>query len=134
MKADNSAAHRKLVADVRSKYGREPDLTLWLNSKGRWDAGEFKSTPGLGKGTADLIGVLTLKLLVKTGSGPGEDRWREFGILLAGEAKTGTGKLRPDQEMFMDLVLRRGGYAFVFTTVEEFGVHLNRARSGEWVQ
>lgn len=128
MKADNSAAHRLLVQETRKALGREPDLTLWLNSKGRWDAGEFKSTPGLGKGTADIVGCLTVEVLlvVEPMTAPAF----RFGRFIALEAKTGSGRLSAEQKLFIELVRRRGGFASIFSTVDEARACIDRARQG----
>jgi len=122
VKADNSAAHRLLVQETRKALGREPDLTLWLNAKGRWDAGEFKATPGLGKGSADIIGILCMGDAL----GPGQD----CGRFVALEAKTGTGRVSPEQKLFIELVRKRGGFAATFSTVDEARACIERARQG----
>lgn len=141
MKADNSAAHRLLIVETRKALGREPDFTMWLNSKGRWDAGEFKSTPGLGKGTADLIGILSVSTCLFDDGGfidgscghsvHMQIQKTTLGRFVALEAKTGTGRLSPEQRMFFELVRSRGGFAAVFSTVDEARACLDRARAGE---
>jgi len=129
VKADNSAAHRLLVQETRKALGREPDLTLWLNSKGRWDAGEFKSTPGLGKGSADIIGCLTVRAAVWDVT-RNDNRTTDVGRFIALEAKTGSGRVSPEQKLFIELVRKRGGFAATFSTVDEARACIERARQG----
>lgn len=132
MKADNSAAHRVLVQETRKELGREPDLTLWLNSKGRWDAGEFKSTPGLGKGSSDIVGALTIKVTIIESDGLPPVYFDPIAIarFIALEAKTGTGRVSPEQKLFIELVRKRGGFAATFSSVEEARACIARARRG----
>lgn len=125
---NQSAAHHKLVADTRKALGREPDLTLYLNSKGRWDAGAFKSNPGLGTGTYDLVGMLTVEVAVYDHD---DTRPQPIARFIALEAKTGKATESKEQVLFGELVRRRGGFAAVFHSVKEAVACIERARRGE---
>lgn len=113
----STAEHTKLVNDTRLELGLEQDFTIWLNAKVTYVDGQPRAKPGLGKGSADLIGILNSPL----------DRGR----FVALEAKTGGATTTKEQRMFMDLVRRRGGFAAVFHTVEEAKAALQRAREGK---
>lgn len=105
--------HTQLIADTRIALGKEPDFTLWLNAKVTWTKGQPRAKPGLGRGSTDLIGILSPQ-----------------GRLVALEGKTGGAVPSKEQKLFMNLVRRRGGFAAVFHTVEEARDALDRARRG----
>lgn len=108
----------QLLADVRQALGREPDLTLWRNNTGGVETtgrgGRDRLVRyGLCRGSADLVGIL----------GP-------HGRLLALECKTATGRTTPEQDLFLDLVRSRGGFAAVVRSVEDARAAIDRARQG----
>lgn len=105
--------HNELVDSILSRFGREPDVTLWRNAKSAVVRGVPRALPGLGVGSSDLIGVLA-----------------PSGRMLAIEVKTGGAVESPRQHAFAELVRRRGGFATVVHSVEEFGDALARARTG----
>lgn len=107
--------HTQLVADTRLELGREPDFTIWSNSKVTFTRGKRVAKPGLQVGASDLIGILSPQ-----------------GRLVALEAKTGDAVPSREQRLFMALVRRRGGFAAVFRTKEEARAALERARRGEF--
>lgn len=111
--ANHNVEHSELVHATRLALGREPDFTLWNNSKVTMVDGEPRATPGLTKGASDLLGIL-----------------EPHGRLVALEAKTGAGQLNPDQRLFFELVRKRGGFAAVFHSVDEARAALERARAG----
>jgi hypothetical protein len=89
-----------------------PGLVLWRNSTGVADtASGSKQRFGLCKGSSDLIGILD-------------------GRFVAIEIKSETGKLRPEQVLFLDLVRKFGGFACVVRSVEEFRAAIERAKLG----
>lgn len=100
----------QLQQQIRLALGREPDLVLWRNSVGVAETDGRKQRFGLCRGSSDLIGI-----------GPG-------GILFALEVKTPTGRVSPEQQMFIDLVNRRGGFAAVVRSVDEARQALTAAR------
>lgn len=116
---NNTTAHSDLVASIRLCLGREPDLVLWLNRPEhveRWNpsaGGAMHSTSGLPRGSADLVGILSPS-----------GRWISL------EVKTGRGELRPDQQLHLELVRKRGGFAAVVRSEDEAVAAINRARTG----
>ena len=109
-----TADHTELVAEIRKALGREPDFTLWLNSKPSVRNGKVIAKPGLVKGAADLVGILA-----------------PLGRFVALEAKTGNARLMPHQRLFLDLVRKRGGFAAEVRSVDDARDALERARRGE---
>jgi len=106
--------HTVLVTATRIELGREPDFTLWPNSKVTYVDGQPRAKPGLCKGASDLIGVLAPN-----------------GRIVALEAKTGGATTTKEQKMFLELIRKRGGFAAVFHSVEEARAALERARRGQ---
>lgn len=100
----------QLQQQIRLALGREPDLVIWRNSVGVAETNGRKQRFGLCKGSADLIGI-----------GPG-------GRFFALEIKTLTGRIRPEQQLFVDLVNRRGGFAAIVRSVDEAWQALTAAR------
>lgn len=126
---NQSEAHTALVNEVLKRYGREPDLVLWRNSKVRMVRGQPRAMPGLCTGASDIVGIVACDLgTVVDGDFP-------YGVLAIGrfialEAKTGDAKPTREQRMFLELVRKKGGFAAVFRSVEEFGACIERARMG----
>jgi len=100
----------QLQQEIRIALGREPDLVLWRNSVGVAQTDGRAQRFGLCKGSSDLIGI-----------GPG-------GLFFALEIKTKTGRIQPQQQLFVDLVNRRGGFAAVVRSVDEAWQALTAAR------
>lgn len=69
---------------------------------------------GLAKGSSDCIGIVQTP---------------RAGIFLAAEFKTVRGRVSLEQQMFLDLVNRRGGVGGVVRSVEEMGILIDRARA-----
>lgn len=113
----SSEAHTRLVSDARLRFGAEPDLVLWSNSKVTMVRGVPVAKPGLQVGASDIIGVLRMP------SGVGR--------FCAFEAKTGGARASAAQRRFQELVRGMGGFACTFRSVEEFWAALQRARLGE---
>jgi len=65
--------------------------------------GVYRVKPGLGTGSSDLIGILA-----------------PSGKLVAIEMKSATGTCTPEQELFLALVRKSGGIAFVCRSVDDF--------------
>ena len=63
----------------------------------------YRVKPGLGTGSSDLIGILA-----------------PSGKLVAIEMKSATGTCTPEQELFLALVRKSGGIAFVCRSVDDF--------------
>ena len=143
-------SERDVLHDIREALGQEPDLVLWRNGVG---AGEFVegrevqraldllrmgktidaagllttvldsarfAKYGLPKGSADIVGILTMVL-------EGE----LYGIFFALEVKSGRGRTSDEQDRWLALVRRMGGFATVVRSVQEAKEALARARKGE---
>lgn len=103
---------------VRLALGREPDLVIWRNETGvaehldrRGRKGHVRY--GLCRGSSDLIGIL-----------------KPSGRFFALELKTAIGKVTDEQDLFLRLIRRMGGFACVVRSVEEARDALTRAREG----
>jgi hypothetical protein len=110
---NRSNDHTVLLNEIRQELGDEPDFTLWLNSKVTMRQGKPIAKPGLVKGSSDLLGILEPQ-----------------GRIVALEAKTGNAKPSADQQMFLNLVRKRGGFAAVVRSVDDARSALARARLG----
>lgn len=107
---------RELQHEIRLAVGSLPDVCIWRNETGQAKHIGPRGRPqhvryGLCVGSADLIGV-----------GPG-------GRFLALEIKTETGRVTPEQTMFLDLVRSKGGIAAVVRSVDEALAVIEAARS-----
>ena len=92
---------------MRLALGAEKDLVLWRNSTGadgEWSArgGVRHMRYGLARGSADLVGILA-----------------PHRRLVALEVKTPTGRVAPEQEQWLELVRRMGGFACVVRSVAD---------------
>ncbi len=95
---------RDIQHAIRLASSRIPGLTLWRQGVGvATTADGRKQRFGLCVGSSDLVGVLA-----------------PSGRFVAVEVKTDTGRLRPEQELFLALVRRSGGIAFVARSVDDF--------------
>lgn len=109
-----SPQEREVQHAIRLALGRAPDLTLWRNNTGALkDATGRLVRYGLAVGSADLIGILA-----------------PAGRLVALEVKTASGRTTADQDLFLDLVRRRGGFAAVVRSADDALAALDRARAG----
>jgi hypothetical protein len=91
----------QIQSTIHRTLAKRPDVRLFRNhvgkvrgSDGRWH------TFGLAPGSADLIG------------------WAQ-GRFLSIEVKSATGRVRPDQQNWMNVVNAHGGIAFVARSAEE---------------
>lgn len=116
---------------IRIALGDEPDLVLWRNTTGQteeWNPSDGSARTlryGLAVGSADLVGILRVSVI------PVFDRSMSFGRFFALEVKTPTGRVRPEQTQWLELVRRMGGFAAVVRSVDEAKAALARARNGE---
>lgn len=126
----------ELVAELRAELGRESDLVLWRNHTGVAERGGRTQRFGLVRGGSDLVGILTTHVWI---GNPDRcpppltqrpARLVTFGRWFALEAKTARGRVSREQEMFLDLVRARGGFAAVVRSVQDGWAALARARAG----
>lgn len=110
---------RETLHAIRLDLGRELDLVLFRNAAGVFDA--FNETTGkaqkvrtgLTVGASDLLGILA-----------------PFGRWFALEVKTDKGRVSKEQEQFLALIRRMGGFGAVVRSVDDARAALNRARMG----
>lgn len=90
---------------IRLALGSRPDVRLFRNHVGvvKDERGRVHSF-GLRKGSADLIGWV---------------RINNIAVFLSIEIKTATGRVRPEQQQWMDNINKSGGIAFVARNEEE---------------
>jgi hypothetical protein len=131
--------------DIRLALGKLDNLVLWRNETGAYASGctvnDLRTvlallgdgkvsaavmcleswtrsaqwvSYGLCRGSADLIGII-----------------KPTGRFFALELKTKTGKATEEQELFLALVNRLGGYAALARSVDEALSHVKRAAAGE---
>lgn len=84
---------------------------------------------GLGDGSADLIGILSLSVLLTRPDG--SQVCQTTGRFVALEVKKPGGRVEPEQEAWLEAVRRAGGFAAVVHSPEEALAALDRARRGE---
>ena len=100
---------------VRLQLGREPGVVLWRNNVGtaeHWTPrGVQRVRYGLAPGSADLVGIVD-------------------GRFFALELKAPGGRVAPEQEQWMALVRRGGGFACVVRSVDEARAAVVRCRAG----
>ena len=109
---------------IRLELGKLPDLVLWRNSTGVTQDEERKRRYGLCVGSADLVGILRMPLVVAGVDGASIGRW------IALEVKSARGRTSPEQDKFLSLVRRMGGFAAVVRSVGEAIAAIERARAG----
>ena len=128
-------AERDVLHDIREALGLEPDLVLWRNNTGVFDDGRGgKVRTGLGTGSADLVGILTVTV-------PeihfGTVHEYSLGRFFALEVKRNhyhhcrRGRTSEEQDRWLALVRTMGGFASVVRSVQEAKASLARARRGE---
>ncbi|HEX4932379.1 MAG TPA: VRR-NUC domain-containing protein [Gemmatimonadaceae bacterium] len=89
-----------------------PGLVLWRNNVGTaLHADGRRVVYGLAPGSADLVGCLD-------------------GRFVALEVKTATGRVRPEQSVWLACVRSVGGFAAVVRSVDEAREAVTRARAG----
>lgn len=82
---------------------------------------------GLCVGSSDIIGIVGLERIEPIDTMHAR-RLPPRGIFLALEVKTQTGRIRPEQQQFLDLVNRRGGVGRVVRSVDDARAAINEAR------
>jgi len=102
----------QLQDSIRLALAHEPDLVLWRNNVGVAEQRGARVRYGLATGSADLIGCLA-------------------GRFVALEIKTATGRARPEQTQWLELVRRYGGFAAIVRSVDEARAAIARARCGD---
>ncbi len=107
---------KELANRIRTEVSRGP-VRLFQNVVGLAYVRRGSSTyeplrVGLGVGTSDLIGLVSVTVTPDMVG-------KKFAQFLAVEVKTETGRIRPEQQRFIDAVNELGGRAFVARSVQE---------------
>ena len=118
-------AETGLSAAIQDALALEPGLLLFRNSTGLFRAHGHRVRAGLGNGSADLIGLLTVG--VRPNSSSPAAPWGRF---MALEVKRPGEKPEPHQDAWLASVRERGGFAAVVRSVDEARAAVTRARSG----
>jgi hypothetical protein len=99
---------------IRLALGQEPDVRVWRNECGVAVHRGRHVRYGLVRGSSDLILIL-----------------KPLGRFLALEVKLPKGRISVEQEQFLEVVRRFGGFGAVVRSVEDARAALDRARRGE---
>ena len=115
-----SALERDIQHEIRIALGQDRRLVIWRNNTGTAERAIGTRTVrmryGLCVGSADLVGIVTLP------SGVGR--------FIALEVKQSNGRTTEEQDMFLALVRRMGGFAAVVRSVDEARAAIDRAVAG----
>lgn len=91
-------SERILQDRIRAAIAALPDARVWRNNVGLDQKRGVKY--GLGRGSPDLVGIVA-------------------GRFVGLEVKTATGRVRPEQTVWLDMIRRLGGVAGVARSVED---------------
>lgn len=110
----------QLLAEIRLALGRDPRVVLWRNNVGtaRHDGTDRPVQYGLCVGSSDLIGIVTMAT-------------DSMGRFFALEVKLPTGRVSREQQLFLALVNRRGGYACIVRSVDDARAAVDAAHRGD---
>ena len=104
--------HKNRKNRIRLALGRRQDVVMWNNESGVASYGNHTVRYGVGKGGADLIGIL------------------ETGQFIALEVKTGGARCTKHQRMFLALVKKFGGWSAVVRSVDDANREIDLALRG----
>ena len=104
-------SEQTIQQNIRLALGTRPDLRLFRNNTGTLKDQHGRPVQfGLCKGSADLIGWRTVTI---TPDMVGQ----QVAVFTSIEVKTPTGKLRPEQQQWLNVVQANGGIAGVARSV-----------------
>ena len=109
----SKATEGDIRREIEIALSQQGLVRVFLNAQYSGPARGGYTRAGLGTGTADLVGYVL-------GSGK----------FFALEVKTSTGRPSPEQEAWLEMVNREGGYAAIARTPKEACVHAHRASKG----
>ena len=128
MTAPKRQGEGSLSDAIRAALAYEPGLLLMRNSQAAMRKGSRVYRGGLGNGSADLVGVLSLPIRGVEGS-PYPPV--PFGLFVALEIKTAGNAATEEQAAWLASVRERGGFAAVVHSVAAARAAIVRARRGE---
>ena len=128
-------SEREILQAIRIELGRRDDCLVFRNSVGVAQHDGRKQRFGLAKGSSDLVLAVTMpgRDAVPSGSPGG---WLSASAVpsiarfACIEVKTATGRVSREQEMFLHLVRRFGGFGAVVRSVSEAVEAVERCKSG----
>ena len=112
--ADVANAETELQQRIRLALGTHPDARLFRNQVGQLpDPRTGRPVQfGLARGSADLIGWRTITVTPDMVG-------RQLAVFTSIEVKTPTGRIRPEQQAWLDVVRSGGGLAGIARTVDD---------------
>lgn len=130
-----------IQTDIRLAASTYPELVLWRNHTGVTQGEERVRRYGLCKGAADLVGILRIDrdtVCCEPGNADNPDgsericlgHHRVTGRFVAFEIKTPVGRTTPEQDQFLAVVRKMGGFACVLRSVSDLHQAIARARAG----
>lgn len=107
-------AETTLQQQIRLAHGTRPDCRLFRNQVGQLpDPRTGRAVQfGLARGSADLIGWRTITITPDMVG-------RQVAVFTSIEVKTPTGRIRPDQQAWLDTVQAAGGIAGIARSVQD---------------
>lgn len=130
-------AETGLQAAIVDALAHEPGLIMWRNANGVYRGYGGRVRAGLPKGSADLVGVLSvLAVLPESYTRAGSPVWAEgspasrVGRFIALEVKRPGEEPEPHQVAWLADVRARGGFAAVVRSVDEARAAIAAARRG----
>lgn len=123
-------AETGLQGSIVDALTHERDLVLWRNANGVYRGYGGRVRAGLPKGSADLVGVLSITVDVHNFLGhPGHGPVR-FGIFVALEIKRPGEVPEEHQVAWLADVRARGGFAAIVHSIDEARAAIAAARAG----
>lgn len=116
--------------DIMAALEHAPGLLLWRNSIGTFRAHGFHVRAGLPKGSADLVGILSVEVDNQTGPQWESMSTATLGRFVALEVKKPGEQADPHQSAWLESVRVFGGFAAVVHGVDEARAAIARARAG----
>lgn len=116
---------REIMHAVRDALGKDRRVVLWRNDIGAVDrvvnGRKVHTRYGLAVGSSDLIGIVRMVYTDRP----------DVGRFVALECKTATGRITEEQDLFLNLVRRFGGFACVVRSVVDATNAVDRCVAGE---
>lgn len=106
-------SEKQTQSEIHRALGGRDDVRLFRNQVGTYKLPDGRwITSGLAKGSADLIGWQTVEITPDMVG-------MKLAVFLSVEVKSGSGKIRPEQENWKAQVEKAGGIAAICRTVIE---------------
>lgn len=103
---------KQIQTEILNNIGSRPDVRLFRNNVGVMLDSSRPIRFGLCKGSSDLIGIQKIKITP-------EMVGKEIGQFISIEVKSEKGKPTKEQKLWLEMIHRFGGKAFIARSVEE---------------